>query len=46
MSNQAYVKYEWLEEDEFSSWVARVLDVNKKAKCKVCGKSFELSNMR
>ena len=45
MSNQTYFQDEWLEEDEFSSWVARVLDDNKKAKCKVCRKSFELSNM-
>ena len=45
MSNQTYFQDEWLEEDEFSSWVARVLDDNKKANCKVCGKIFELSNM-
>ena len=45
MSNQTYFQDEWLEEDKFSSWVARVLDDNKKAKCKVCRKSFELSNM-
>ena len=33
MSNQTYFQYEWLEEDEFSSWVVGVLDDNKKAKC-------------
>ena len=41
MSNQTYIQHESRE----SSWVARVLDDNKKAKCKVCRKSFELSNM-
>ena len=30
MINQTYSQDEWLEEDEFSSWVARVLDDNKK----------------
>ena len=45
MSNQTYFQDEWLEEYEFSSWLARVLDYNKKAKYKVCRKSFELSNM-
>ena len=44
MSNQTYFQDEWLEEEEFSSWVTLVLDDNKKGKCKVCGKSFELSN--
>ena len=41
MSNQTYIQHESRE----SSWVARVLDDNKKAKCKVCRKSFELFNM-
>ena len=45
MSNQTYFQNEWLEEDEFWSWVARLLDDNEKAKCKVCRKSFKLSNM-
>ena len=45
MSNQTYFQDEWLEEDEFSSCFALVLDDNKKAKCKVCTKSFELSDM-
>ena len=45
MSNQTYFQDEWVEEEEFSSWVALVLYDNKKGKCKVCGKSFELSNM-
>ena len=45
MSNQTYFQDEWVEEEQFSSWVALVLDDNKKGKCKVCGKSFELSNM-
>ena len=41
MSNQTYFQNEWLEEDKFSSWVARGLDDNKK----VCRKSFQLFNM-
>ena len=45
MSNQTYFQDEWLEENKFSSLVAQVLDDNKKAKCKVCRKSFELSIM-
>ena len=45
MSNQTYFQNEWLEEDKFSSWVARGLDDNKKAKFKVCRKSFQLFNM-
>ena len=45
MSNQTYFQDDWLEEVEFSAWLARVLDDNKKAKCKVCRKGFELSNM-
>ena len=41
MSNQTYFQDEWLEEVEFSAWLARLLDDNKKAKCKVCRKGFE-----
>ena len=41
--NQTYFQDVWLDEDE--SWVVRVLDDNKKAKGKVCRKSFELSNI-
>ena len=45
MSNQTYFQDEWLEEGEFLSWVAQMLNDNKKAKCKVYRKSFEFSNM-
>ena len=34
ISNQTYFQDKWLEADEFSSWVARMLDDNKKAKVK------------
>ena len=34
MSNQTYSQDELLEEDEFSSWVARVLDDKKKQNVK------------
>ena len=45
MSVTKHFQDEWLEADEFSPWVTRVLDDIKKAKGKVCRKSFELSNM-
>ena len=34
----------WLEEDEFRSWLCSARQ-NDKAKCKLCKKEFELSNM-
>ena len=34
MSNQTYFQDKWLEEDKFSSWVARMLDDKKKQNVK------------
>ena len=34
MSNQTYFQDDWLEEVEFSAWLARVLDDNKKLNVK------------
>ena len=36
--------HKWLEEDEFKSWLASTKDEDK-ARCKLCKKDIELSNM-
>ena len=35
----------WLQEELFKPWLAAVEKYNHKAKCTVCGLTFELSNM-
>ena len=35
----------WLQEEQFKPWLAAVEKDNHKAKCTVCGLTFELSNM-
>ena len=42
---QAHFQADWLLNDEFKIWLASVSEDNTKAHCKLCKKSFGLSNM-
>ena len=42
---QTYFQADWLLNDEFKIWLASVPEDNTKACCKLCKKSFGLSNM-
>ena len=44
-SKQTYFQADWLLNDEFKIWLASVPEDNTKAHCKLCKKSFGLSNM-
>ena len=44
-SKQTYFQADWLLNDEFKIWLASVPEDNTKACCKLCKKSFGLSNM-
>lgn len=46
MSQQGNTYFDdcWLEDDEFKSWLSKPPD-RKQARCKLCKKTFELSNM-
>ena len=44
-SKQTYFQADWLLNDEFKIWLASVPEDNTKARCKLCKKSFGLSNM-
>ena len=41
---QTYFNDCWLEEDAFKSWLSKAADKNQ-ARCRLCKKDFELSNM-
>ena len=44
MKNKTLFKANWLEEDQFKSWLAIAKDENK-ARCKLCKKDIKLSNI-
>ena len=44
-SKQTYFQADWLLNDEFKIWLVSVPEDNTKALCKLCKKSFGLSNM-
>ena len=41
---QTYLNDYWFEEDAFKSWLSKATD-KKQARCRLCRKDFELSNM-
>ena len=41
---ETFFNANWLEEDQFKSWLTSAKDGNK-ARCKLCKKDIELSNM-
>ena len=42
--DQTYFSTDWLLDPEFSLWIVSVVD-NTQARCKLCKKTFNLSNM-
>ena len=44
MKNKTLFKANWLEEDQFKSWLTIAKDENK-ARCKLCKKDTKLSNI-
>ena len=44
MKDQAYFSKDWLTDPDFKNWLADTND-NTAARCKVCHKTFKLSNM-
>ena len=42
--SQTYLNDFWLEEDAFKSWLSKPAN-KKQARCRLCKKDFELSNM-
>ncbi|GBM88592.1 hypothetical protein AVEN_197639-1 [Araneus ventricosus] len=45
MSNHTVFQDDWLSDPSFSSWLEKMPLNNKIAKCKLCVKTFDLSNM-
>lgn len=45
MSKQTYFQDDWLSDPSFNSWLEEVPGNNKIAKCKLCNRTWELSNM-
>ncbi|GBN09359.1 hypothetical protein AVEN_156318-1 [Araneus ventricosus] len=45
MSNHTLFQEDWLSDPSFSSWIEKMPLNNKIAKCKLCNKTFDLSNM-
>ena len=46
MQKQTYFNKEWLRDPDFKLWLQDVPTTRTKAKCKLCQKTIELSNMR
>ena len=44
MENQTYFCKNWLEDPDFKDWIKETKD-RTEARCTMCHKSFELSNM-
>ena len=44
MKDQTYFSKDWLTDPDFKNWLADIND-NTAARCKVCHKTFKLSNM-
>ena len=45
MAHCARFNSEWMSKDQYNTWLTSVPKDNTKAKCKLCAKTFSLSNM-